>query len=281
MKIAIASGKGGTGKTTVAVNLALSLVDVQYIDCDVEEPNGYLFFNPEIKKAYNAHVLIPEINIDKCVLCGKCSSVCEYKALAKLPTAILVFKELCHGCGACSYLCPEKAITETKREIGIIETGSCENIVFAHGKLNVGEPMAPPLIREVLRNQSDGLTVIIDSPPGTSCPMVSAVKDADYVLLVTEPTVFGLNDLQIAVEVISKMSIPFSVLINKSNDDDTIIENFCNVKNIPVLMKLPFDPDIAKLYSRAIPMVHNNTQMKKRFIKLFEDIHNHYRESKL
>jgi len=281
MKISIASGKGGTGKTTIAVNMALSLTDVQYIDCDVEEPNGHLFLNPKIKKNYNAHVPIPEINVDKCILCGKCIEVCEYKALAKLPTTILIFKELCHGCGACSYLCPEKAISEIQRDIGIIETGACANMMFVHGKLNIGESMAPPLIRQLLQNKSNSYTIIIDSPPGTSCSMVNAVKGSDYILLVTEPTVFGLNDLKMAVDVISKLSLPFSVVINKSNDDDVLIENFCNEKNIPVLMKLPFDTDIAKLYSQGIPVALKNSEIKDKFLNLFKSIQTHYMESKL
>lgn len=279
MKISIASGKGGTGKTTVAVNLALSLPKSQYIDCDVEEPNGHIFLNPVIQSSYTASVLIPVIDETRCTLCGTCSKVCEYKSIAQMPHTILVFKELCHGCGACTYLCPNNAITEIKRGIGQVEIGYSGNVSFVHGKLNIGEAMSPPLIREVLRNQVDDGAIIIDSPPGTSCPMIDSIKQTDYVVLVTEPTLFGLNDLKIAVEVVDKLNLPFGLVINKADEDDRLIEDFCSQINIPVLMKIPFDQNIARAYSSGVAAVSYDSELKTMFLKLFEDILTHSKKS--
>jgi len=199
MIISIASGKGGTGKTTVAINLALALSDAQslkFLDCDVEEPNAHFFLKPKLSQKIPVSIPIPEINEEKCDLCGKCSEICEYNALAVLKDTVLVFAELCHGCGGCTLLCPKKAITEKDRPIGIMEIGSSGKINFIHGKLNIGEVMSPPLIREVKKQIKPSETVIIDAPPGTSCPVIETVKGSDFSLLVTEPTPFGLNDQQ-------------------------------------------------------------------------------------
>ena len=215
MIISIASGKGGTGKTTVAVNLALSLPagTVQVIDCDVEEPNSHLFLSPSIHQVTSMGIPVPRIDESKCTYCGKCAQVCEYHAIAVILKNVLVFDELCHGCGACSYLCPEKAIFEVEREIGIVQEGNANGINFINGVLNIGEPMASPLIRRVKERIQKDKIVILDAPPGTACPVIESVKGSDFCLLVTEPTPFGLNDLELAVGMLEKLGIPKGCLL--------------------------------------------------------------------
>lgn len=196
MIISVASGKGGTGKTTVATNLALSLEGVQFIDCDVEEPNAHIFLRPHIGERTPVGIPVPKVEEARCTYCGKCSEVCEFHAIVVIRETVLVFPELCHGCGGCSYICPVDAITEVDREIGVIEEGRASNLEFIQGILNVGEPMATPLIRREKKLIKDDRIVIIDSSPGASCPVIEAVKGSHFCLLVTEPTPFGLNDLQ-------------------------------------------------------------------------------------
>jgi MinD superfamily P-loop ATPase len=277
MIISIASGKGGTGKTTVAVNLALSLPKetVQLIDCDVEEPNSHLFLSPSINQVTPVGIPVPRIDESKCTYCGKCAKVCEYHAIAVILKNVLVFDELCHGCGACSYLCPEKAIFEVEREIGIVQEGSSDGIPFVNGVLNVGEPMASPLIRKVKEKIQKDKIVILDAPPGTACPVIETVKDSDFCLLVTEPTPFGLNDLELAVGMLEKLGIPKGVMVNKSDVGDREVWNYCQSKSIPVLMEIPMDRQIAESYSRGIPFVVENTSYIRRFEGLFEKIKNY------
>ena len=278
MIISVASGKGGTGKTTIAVNLALSLNNVQLLDCDVEEPNAHIFLKPEIKEKFPAFIPIPEVDEAKCDTCGKCREVCAYHAIAVIPPSdsgkgsFLVFGHLCHGCGACSLLCPQKAIKEVNKEIGVVEIGMSGDMQFVHGKLNVGQIMSPPLIRQVEDRIDPSKTVIIDAPPGTSCPVIAAVKKSDYCILVTEPTPFGLNDLVLAVEVLRKMKIPFGVVINRSDIGDDKVDKYCQDKNIPILLRIPFDREIALLYSRGIPLVQEKAEYREKFQKMFDVI---------
>jgi len=280
MIISIASGKGGTGKTTIAVNLALSINNVQFLDCDVEEPNAYIFLKPKINRQEKAFILVPEIDNSKCVYCGICAKVCVYNAIAVLPSkeekkgTTLVFAHLCHGCGACSALCPEKAIKEVNREIGVVESGNCGKIEFVHGKLNIGEAMSPPLIRQVKEHINPKKTVIIDAPPGTSCPVVTSVKGSNFCVLVTEPTPFGLNDLILAVEVLRKIKISFGVVINRSDLGNNKTEEYCEQKNIPVLMRIPFKKGIAMAYSKGEPIVKAFPEYKKDFLEFFNTIRN-------
>jgi len=269
MQISVASGKGGTGKTTIAVNLALSLKDVQFMDCDVEEPNGHLFLRPKIKQRIPVGIPVPQVNKSRCTYCGKCGEICEFNAIVVIKEKALIFPELCHGCGGCSYICPEDAIEEVEREIGVIERGRAGHIEFVHGLLNVGEPMAPPLIRREKKLINGRKTVIIDSSPGTSCPVVETVKGSDFCLLVTEPTPFGLNDLKLAVETVRKLNIPLGVLINCSDIGDRKVWQYCEREKIPLLMEIPFERRIAVAYSKGVPLVEEIPEYRKRFQDLY------------
>lgn len=272
MKIAIASGKGGTGKTTVATNLALSLGNVQLLDCDVEEPNSHLFLDIKLIKTEDVSILVPKINKDKCTLCGKCSEFCQYHALAILPRDVLLFPELCHGCGGCALVCPENAITEENRVIGVIESGHSSGIEFHHGILNIGEPMVSPLIHAVKRKAKNDRVVIIDSPPGTGCPFIASIEGSDYCILVTEPTPFGLYDLTITIGVVRKLSIPFGVVINRYGIGDSRIDTYCEKEAIPVLMRIPQEKRIATLYSSGVPFTKEMPEWSEKFIELFKAI---------
>jgi MinD superfamily P-loop ATPase len=272
MRIAIASGKGGTGKTTVAVNLACVLAErgqkAQYLDCDVEEPNGHIFLKPEITTTESVGIPVPVVDENKCTGCRKCADICQYHAIAVLQKA-LVFPELCHGCGGCMLVCPTGAIREEERSIGVVETGctlrqdsslrtaaawqagQAGHIAFVQGRLNVGEPMAPPLIRAVKKKAIMDGVAIMDAPPGTSCPVVTTVRDADYVLLVTEPTPFGLNDLRLAVEMIRQLGVRHGVVINRADTGDQRVREYCLKEGIPLLSEIPDDRRVAEAYSRG------------------------------
>ncbi|KPK96290.1 (4Fe-4S)-binding protein [bacterium SM23_31] len=273
MIISIASGKGGTGKTTIATNLALSIKKrVQFLDCDVEEPNAHIFLKPQIQRTEAVSIPVPEIDESKCNFCGRCQEICAYNALAVLKDKVLTFHHLCHGCGGCRLLCPLNAIKEVDREIGVIEVGSSNNLQFIHGRLNINEMMSPPLIRAVKDCIIPTKIVIIDAPPGTSCPVIEAVKNSDFCILVTEPTPFGLNDLVLAVEVLRRLGIPFGVVINRSDIGDDKVDNFCHKDNIPILMRIPFNKQIAIAYSEGIPIIDTISEYKKEFVALYKNI---------
>jgi len=235
--ISVASGKGGTGKTTVAVNLALSLNNVQLLDCDVEEPNSHIFIKPLFKRRDPVFVPIPVVDQKKCDGCGRCKEVCAYNAIAITSKKVLIFPELCHGCGSCTYFCPNDALREENEEIGVREK-----------------------------------TVIIDVPPGTSCPVITAIRDTDFVILVTEPTPFGLNDLSLAVKVARKLEVPFGVVINRSGLGNKETDKYCHREDIPILMRIPFSKKIAEIYSRGGSIVKSLPEYKEKFQILFKEI---------
>jgi len=273
--ISIASGKGGTGKTMIATSLTLALKEkysVELLDCDVEEPNDSIFIKPDINRLNPVTIPVPEIDEERCTYCGKCAEVCAYNAIAVIQGNVLVFPELCHGCGACSYLCREDAINEKGKEIGVIERGNSDGVVFVQGKLSIGQPMAPPIIREVKKLSGGQEITIIDASPGTSCPVVEAIKDSDFCLLVTEPTPFGLNDLRLAVETVRKIDLPFGVLLNRVGTGDNKTQEYCQEENIPILMTIPLDKGIAGMYSRGITLVEGMPEYRERFLLLFQAI---------
>ena len=275
MIISVASGKGGTGKTLVATSLALSLQNrkpVQFLDCDVEEPDAHIFLKPLLNHKQVVSIPIPQVDEKKCTYCGRCAEVCAYNAIAVIGEKVLVFPELCHGCGACSYLCPEGALSELNREIGVLEAGQSKGIQFIHGKLTVGEAMAHPVIREVKKHINRESLAIIDVSPGTSCPVVEAVRGSDFCLLVTEPTPFGLNDLTLTVDMLNKLDIPCGVVINRDGAGDSKAEEYCYKESIPVLLRIPLNIEIAQLYSKGITLVEGMPQWREAFIKLYNDI---------
>ncbi len=273
MIISIASGKGGTGKTTVATNLAVSLrSDVQILDCDVEEPNSHLFIQPAIEEVETITTPVPEVDLEKCNLCGKCGEICQFKAIVVIGETVLPFVELCHSCGGCMEVCPEKAITEVGRELGVIERGHRNGIEFVHGRLRVGEAMSPPLIRKVREHTRSGILTIIDAPPGTSCPVIASMRGADVVLLVTEPTPFGLHDLKLAVGAVKMLEIPCGLVINRSDMGDDQVKKYAEEEDIPVLMEIPFDRRIAEAYSRGEMIVEVMPEWREKFLGLYNSI---------
>jgi MinD superfamily P-loop ATPase len=281
MIITIASGKGGTGKTMVATSLALSLAATTpgepplFLDCDVEAPNAHLFLHPSLTEQQDVGLLIPSIDEAKCTHCGKCAEVCQYHAIVVLGQKTLVFPQLCHGCGSCTALCSEKAITEVPDRMGVIERGlATEDIPFARGVLDVGEPMAVPIIRQLKKwaISQPGQVVIRDAPPGTSCPVVETMRGSDYLLLVTEPTPFGLHDLRLAVQVANELGIPAGVIINRENGPYPMLDEFCANNNLPVLLRIPFERVIAEGVAQGKTLVDIHPEYGSLFRQMFMQI---------
>ena len=273
MIVAIASGKGGTGKTSVAVNLALSIGNVQFLDCDAEEPNAHLLLHPEISREEPVYIPVPVINEGLCDYCGKCAEFCANNAIFVSSDKILVFPELCYSCGGCAIVCPRKAISEEQRRIGTLKYGLADDLELVYGELEVGEPMAVPVINEVKKQQiRNSKTVILDSPPGTSCPVIETVKGSDFCVLVTEPTPFGLHDLKITVQVLKQMKIPFGVVVNRAGIGDQRVYEYCKNENIPVLLEIPYQRKIAELYSKGIPFSLEMPKWKEKFQAFFDEV---------
>jgi len=276
MVIAVASGKGGTGKTTVATNLAVTLArrgrTICYLDCDVEEPNGHIFLKPDIASSTSVGVPVPQVDANKCTGCGKCGDICQYSAIVCINKKVLTFPELCHGCGGCSLVCPEEAISEVPREVGTVEEGMSNGVRFVHGRLRVSEAMSPPLIREVKKKVAGEDVAIVDVPPGTSCPVIEAVKGADFVILVTEPTPFGLNDLELAVAMVRELGLPTGVLINRSDVGDARVNDYCERENIELLLEIPDDRRVAEAYSRGEMAVDAAPEWEQWFLDVFRRV---------
>jgi MinD superfamily P-loop ATPase len=273
--VSVASGKGGTGKTLIATSLALVLRErgpVTLLDCDVEEPNDHIYMKPEQIRSEPVAIPVPFVDESKCIGCGMCHDVCAFNAIVVLGKTVLVFKELCHGCGACTRFCPVGAISEVPNEIGVVEEGKVEGIRFFDGVLTIGQPMAPPIIREVRKHAgTDGVT-IIDASPGTSCPVVEAVRDSDFCILVTEPTPFGLNDLRLAVETVRELGLPHGAIINRAGVGDDRTEAYCLSEGIPILMTIQLEERIAHTYSRGVPLVEALPEYRERFLEMFDRI---------
>ena len=297
MRIVVASGKGGTGKTTVATSLALSAGEssVRFVDCDVEAPNAALFLNPQLDTRREVGIQLPVMDESLCTYCGRCAEVCEFHAIAVIGKKILIFPQLCHGCGSCTLICPEKAISERLDVMGVLESGmAATGVDFAQGVMNVGEPMAVPIIRELKKwdglslrapakqspNESGGLlpegrndTIEIrDAPPGASCPVIETMRGADFILLVTEPTPFGLHDLKQVVGIARELGIPSGVVINRDGIGDNAVEAYCTEAGLPILMRIPMERYIAEGVAQGKTLVDIHPEYKDRFRQMFMQI---------
>ena len=273
MQIAVASGKGGTGKTIISTSLVLSAnTDVQYLDCDVEEPNGHIFLKPELDYSETWSVIIPKLDESRCIACGKCRDICAFNAIVQFGENVMVFPEMCHSCLGCFRVCEEAALIEDTREIGILESGMAGDIHFVHGRVRIGEAMGVPLLKAVKQKADPEKLVIIDAPPGTSCPFVESISDADYVILVTEPTPFGLHDLKLAATVLKNFNIPGGVIINRADLGNDSVQRYCQTENIPVLLEIPFQRDIAEGYARGKNLVETVPELRTIFNDMLTNI---------
>lgn len=272
MKVVVASGKGGTGKTSVAVNLALSVGADQVLDCDVEEPNVHIFLKPKAIESQPVELLVPRIKEERCNYCRRCAEFCQYNALFVAGETAMVFPELCHSCGGCRLVCPEEAIEEIPRIIGRIFKGQANGVELVYGELNIGEPLAVPIISKVKEQADEDGLVVLDAPPGSACPVVESVHGSDFCLLVTEPTPFGLHDLEVATMVVRQLGVPMGVVVNFAGIGDRGVYEFCEEQGIPVLMEIPFDRRIAELYSRGVPFTEEMTEWRERFQRLLESM---------
>lgn len=278
MQIAVASGKGGTGKTTIATSLALSLAKlgkVRYFDCDVEAPNGHIFLKPVFDQISPAVILIPQIQPEKCTACGHCVEVCQFHALAKVGKTILVFPQLCHGCGSCTWNCPENAIIEVPNPIGTLERGMArENIAFLRGQLTISEPMATPIIRQLkkMEQPSEEFVDIFDAPPGASCSVVETLQGVDFALLVTEPTPFGLHDLKQMIGIVRDMNIPAGLVINRDGIGDDSLEELIEQEQLPILLRVPFNRLLAENLAAGQSLVDVMPEYREVLVKLYQEI---------
>lgn len=275
MILAVASGKGGTGKTTVSANLTRVLgFDMWLLDCDVEEPNCHLFLKGKVCEVETVSIPVPHADESLCNGCGECSRFCAYHAIALLGTSLLVFPEMCHGCGGCAKVCPRNALQEVNNRIGIVEIIQSNHITLIQGRLDVGKAMAPPLIRAVKAHLQKDIISILDAPPGTSCPAITTLRNTDFVLLVTEPTPFGLHDLKLAVDTVRQIGLPFGVVVNRVGIGDDRVHAYCNEENIPILLEIPDDRRIAEIYSKGNLVVETLPEYRKLFQNLSKKMMN-------
>ena len=273
MKIAVLSGKGGTGKTLVSVNLAAVAHESLYIDCDVEEPNGHLFFKPENIYTEEISIKIPYVDEKLCKGCRKCVNFCKFNALAYINNKLKVFEDVCHSCGGCVFFCPEKALSEKMKIIGEIKRGVSKNVTVLTGILNTGEASGIPIIKKLLSDTNVGKAItFIDCPPGSACIVMESIKDADYCVLVAEPTLFGVHNLNMVYELVKLFKKPYSVVLNKTLEGENPAEGFCMEKNIKILGKIPFDNELGTLNSNALISVRENTKYKQLFSSLLQTL---------
>ncbi len=274
MKIAVLSGKGGTGKTLVSVNLAAVSGNSEYIDCDVEEPNGHLFLKPDNVQEKGIYVKIPQVNDDLCNGCRKCVDFCKYNALAHIRDKLIVFEEVCHSCGGCAMLCPENALTEKNKSVGKVLEGNSDQITVRTGMLNTGEVSGIPIIKDLLdeSNAVAGKNVFIDCPPGSACSVMESIKDADYCILVAEPTLFGVHNLNMVYELVKIFKKPFGAVLNKCTDGENPAERFCHENNIEILSRIPFDSELGMLNSNAEIAVFKSEKYKELFLSLLDKV---------
>lgn len=275
MKIAVLSGKGGTGKTFVSTNLSSAVLNCTYVDCDIEEPNGFLFLKPKIIDKKKVYVDVPEIDFSKCIGCRKCVSFCKFNALAFIKGAPKVFPEICHSCGGCKIACKSDAISYSKRPIGVIEFGKSSKLKTLTGILNNDEATGVPIIKELLSYADADENVIIDCPPGSACSVMESIKTCDCCLLIAEPTAFGVENLKLVAKLAKMFGKPCSIVINKYMDDNDIIENFAKKNNIDIILKIPFDEDIGSLNSQGKLAIENEC-FKNKFLSLYEEIVSSY-----
>ncbi len=282
MRIVVASGKGGTGKTTVATSLALITgKNVRFLDCDVEAPNAALFLHPSLDNQQEVGILLPMVDESLCTYCGRCAEVCEFHAIAVIGKKILVFPELCHGCGSCTLVCPEKAIHERLEVMGILEGGAtASGVDFSHGVMNVGEPMAVPIIRALKKSKPARPfeIEIRDAPPGASCPVVETMRGADFALLVTEPTPFGLHDLKQVAGIARELGIPAGVVINRDGIGDDKVESYCNDANLPILMRIPMDRGIAEGIAQGHTLIEIRPGLRIQMREMLDQIDHYVRK---
>lgn len=272
MKIAVLSGKGGTGKTFVSVNLAYASENAIYVDCDVEEPNGWLFFKPQEIMLEKVSVMLPVVDKEKCSGCRKCVEFCKFNSLAYIKDKLLVFPELCHACRGCVMLCPEMALSEGRRDIGRIENGIAGKVKTRTGVLNTGEATGVPIIRKLLCDLPENEPVIIDCPPGSSCAVMESIRDADYCLMVAEPTVFGIHNLEMVYRLVKLFDKPYGVLINKAVDNEVLLAEFCKNNSISVLEKIQYDQELGLLNSNGSIAAKENAKYMALFKKLLNKI---------
>lgn len=276
MIISVASGKGGTGKTLVATSLALSLAyeqkPVQLLDCDVEEPNAHIFFKAQPVSERTVSLPVPKVNYEKCQYCGKCAEVCQFNAIALMKRTVVIFPDVCHSCGGCWHLCPTGALEPAAREVGTVSVSQTADLRLVSGRLKLGTHISPPVVKAVRETAERDYITIIDGPPGSSCPVMAAVTDTDYCLLVTEPTPFGLNDLALAVDMLRVLKIPCGVVINRDMPGNQIIDRFCAENGINILLRIPFQTEIARAYAKGIPLVDSDKIWRDKFYNLYHQI---------
>ena len=273
MLITVASGKGGTGKTTVATNLAVAVGEgVTLLDCDVEEPNAHIFVKPANVTAQPVTTMVPEVDTSLCVTCGACSDLCRFSAITLVGDELYTFPRMCHSCGGCVMVCPTGALSEGSRQLGEVEIGTCEGFELISGRLQVGEAMSPPLIERVKELAKDRELVVVDAPPGTSCPVIAAMNGTDFVVLVTEPTPFGLNDLKLAVEATRAVGLPFGIVINRADAGDDRVERYAEEEGIEILLSIPYSRKVAEFYARGRLLVEAMPEMEEAFSTMAERI---------